>query len=285
VRRAAAAAAVALAAVLAAPAARADEASPAQVRALARRAADDPAALERLRRVDRVGGRRVDLRAALATTDAGDLRARLRALAAAPSGRAPAADPRGEARSILSERRFRGSSVPRPFHGFVTWLGRKLDFIRRALEWLGDRLPGGDPVVWTLLAGLVVAVAAGLGWRVAERRAGRLVERSLAGRRERAVDPGRLEREADLAERRGELERALRLRFRAGLLRLSRAEAIPPRESLTSGEVRRLVRSPSFDRLAADFDEIVYGERPTLNDDVERARAGWPRVLEEARRR
>lgn len=283
--RLAAAAAVLAAAALVAPAARADEATPAQVRALARRAAaSDPAALERLRRVDRVDGRRVDLRSALSTSDEGDLRARLRALGAGSAGGARGGDPHGDAKAILGERRFRGSSVPRPLHGFLHWLGRKVDFVRRAFDWLGDRVPGGDAGVWILLSALVVGVAAAVGGTFASRRGGRIVERARAARRERAEDPGRLEREAALAERRGELERALRLRFRAGLIRLSRAEVIPPRESLTSGQVRRLVRSPSFDVLASDFDEIVYGDRPTSGDDVERARSGWPRVLEEARR-
>jgi hypothetical protein len=85
--------------------------------------------------------------------------------------------------------------------------------------------------------------------------------------------------------RRSPIERALRLRFRAGLIRLVRAEAIPPRESLTSGQLRRLVRSQPFDRLAGDLDEVVYGERPAAGEDVERARTQWQRVLQEVGRR
>jgi hypothetical protein len=44
------------------------------------------------------------------------------------------------------------------------------------------------------------------------------------------------------------------------------------------------VRSPSFDRLAFDLDEIVYGDRPASADHVGRSRESWPRVLQEARR-
>ena len=56
-------------------------------------------------------------------------------------------------------------------------------------------------------------------------------------------DPAVLEREADDAERRGDLERAVRLRFRAGLLRLGDRGAIEYRPSLTTSEVRGLLGS------------------------------------------
>jgi hypothetical protein len=98
-------------------------------------------------------------------------------------------------------------------------------------------------------------------------------------------DPRRLEDEAARAERDGDLELALRLRFRAGLLRLDQKRALPATQTpLTNGEIGRRLRSESFRGLARDFDEIVYGRRPAFAGDVERARAGWPRVLEEATR-
>ena len=76
---------------------------------------------------------------------------------------------------------------------------------------------------------------------------------------------------------------ALRLRFRAGLLRLGRARVLPLRPSLRTREARRALRSSRFDRLARDFDEVVYGGRSPSAADVETARTEWPRVVAEAR--
>jgi hypothetical protein len=107
------------------------------------------------------------------------------------------------------------------------------------------------------------------------RRVGVAASRVEGARAQRAVE----------AERRGDFEAALRLRFRAGLVRLGRAELIALRPSITSAEVSRALRVPAFDRLAADFDEVVYGRRPPRRDDVETARREWPQVLAEARGR
>ena len=231
-----------------------------------------------------VDGRPVDLKAALAASGP-RLEGRLRTLAgsaragpAQPALRAPAAS----TRTILSERRFRGSSVPRPLHRPLRWLGREL---HRAYDRVTSRLPGGARFFWILVAGAVVALAAFVASSLGRRRGGRLVEAGTPSGRRSSEDPRRLERQADEAERAGDFERALRLRFRGGLLRLVGADAIPPRASLTNGEIARRLRSPSFRELAHDFDEVVYGRRAAGGQDVARARDRWPRVLEEARGR
>ncbi|MBW3626759.1 MAG: DUF4129 domain-containing protein, partial [Actinobacteria bacterium] len=100
----------------------------------------------------------------------------------------------------------------------------------------------------------------------------------------RSEDPVQLERSADEAERAGDLALAVRLRFRAGLVRLDRAGALRLRPSLTTGAVTRAVPSETLVRLATDFDEIAYGGRPAAPGDVAASRTGWPRVLAEARR-
>jgi hypothetical protein len=64
------------------------------------------------------------------------------------------------------------------------------------------------------------------------------------------------------------------------LLRLGRAQVVPLRASLTSGEARRIIRLPEFDALARTHDEVVYGGRSAVADDVVLARERWPRVLE-----
>ncbi len=89
----------------------------------------------------------------------------------------------------------------------------------------------------------------------------------------------RLEREADRAERDGEWERAVRLRFRAGLLRLDDRRVIAYRPSLTTGEVARSVGSPAFREVGERFDAIAYGGRTAEREDAEHARRGWAEVL------
>ena len=178
------------------------------------------------------------------------------------------AQAREEARRILSERRFHGTDVPRPFHGILSWLARHLHFVARWWHGLGVHVGGGD-VLWGILAAVIVGLAVFL----ATRRTGGQAE-----------DPTALERLAVEAERRGDLVIALRLRFRAGLLRLARRKALPERLSLRTGEARRALHSQRFDRLARDFDEVVYGRREPSPGDVAAARSEWPQVLEEVRR-
>jgi len=189
---------------------------------------------------------------------------------------------REQARQILSERRFHGTSLPRPFHRVFSWLADRLHFVARGWDWLAAKL-GGHLVLWALVGAVVLALAALLAVRLAKRRAE--VEALGIGRRARgrSEDPAELERLADEAERRGDLEVALRLRFRAGLLRLGRARALPLRPSLRTQEARRTLGSARFDRLARDFDEVVYGGRPPREADVEAARSEWPQVVAEAR--
>jgi hypothetical protein len=250
----------------------------AQIRSLAGQARNNPAALARLRQVTVVDGRPADLRALLDTSGA-SLRGRLAALAAGGETVPTEADAPTRAAHILSQRRFTGSAVPRPFHGILAWLGGKLSFIGRFVRWLGRFVPGGDAVVWGLLGALVMAIAAAAAIRIAGRREGKWL---AAERRERGldpVDPGVLEREAAVAEEHGDFERALRLRFRAGLIRLGRDDRLPLRDSLTSGQAAELLHLDEFDTLAHDFDEVVYGRRPPAREDVVRAREEWARVL------
>jgi len=280
-RRALAAGLVALAL---APTALASPATGEEVRALARAAAaGDAAALARLRSVDVVDGRPMPLGQALRSVDGGELDARLRALAGDGGGTATAVeDPAAEARQILDQRRFRGSSVPRPLHGALAWIGEKLAWPFRRLDGL---VPGGSSVLWVVLAAIVVGVAAAFASRIAARRGGVRIERDAARRGLRADDPAALERHADEAERGGDLSLALRLRFRAGLLRLARARAIPPRASVRTGEVRHALRSRDFDELARAFDEVAYGGRAARADELDAAKTTWPRVVEAARPR
>jgi hypothetical protein len=194
----------------------------------------------------------------------------------------PAALAREHARAILAEPRYHGSGVPRPLHGALVWVGRKLEPLAAPFHWLGRHLPGGNATVWALLAGLVIFVAVLIAGHAAGRRGGRRLEQLESERLPSDAGPAQLERAADDAERSGDHELALRLRFRAGLLRLARARVIPLPDSVTSGQVRRLLRLREFDELARMHDEVVYGGRAASADDAALARVSWPHVLEAA---
>jgi hypothetical protein len=184
-----------------------------------------------------------------------------------------AATARQQAAQILSERRFHRHDVPRPFRGLLHALSDVVEPVVRAINRLF-----GQPLLGWPLAAVIVLVALLLVARAVRRRAWQGLH-AAGERAPRPVDPARLEREADDAERRGDLERAIRLRFRAGLLRLDRAQTIEVEASTTSGEVSRRLRSRDFDDVAASFDAVVYGRREPRGEDVELSRAGWTRVL------
>ena len=201
------------------------------------------------------------------------------ALAQAPS----AGESRAQAREILQERRFRGSDVPRPFAGILRWLGERLQPVADFFEDLSVKTPGGPPVLFAILGALVL-LAASLLARGSIRRRAAAAARAARARSPACDDPGDLERDADRAAAAGEWETAVRLRFRAGLLRLDARDAIEYRPSLTTGEVRRAIVSPAFDRVGSDFDEIAYGGRPAQEADAQASREGWARVLSETGR-
>jgi hypothetical protein len=249
----------------------------AQLRTLARSAASNRSALARIREVDEVDGRPVAIGKALKGASGSSLARRLRVLARGPvGGVAPSLTARGDARSILRERRFKRHDAPAPFRGVLTFLS---EHVVRPI----GRLFDGWRWARLFLAIAVVLVAAYIASRLVDRRAKAVLGGpSEGGGAPSRLDPRRLERQADEAERRGELELAIRLRFRAGLIRLDRVRAIELREPVTTGQVGRRLRSPDFDRVAASFDEIVYGGRGPAAPDVELSRAGWRSVLASA---
>jgi uncharacterized protein DUF4129 len=267
---------------LAAPsAAAAQEAvSGAELTALAERAADDESARAQLLAVERVDGRPVAVREAMEGARGAELEQRARLIAAgAAAGEAPApAEARREAQRVLEQRRYHGAELPRPFAGPLGWLGDKLEPV---LDWIngqGAEVPGGPIVLWMLLAAGVLLAAFTVTGTTIRRRA-LAIEQARRAALPATDDPRALEREAERAERDGDWERAVRLRFRAGLLRLDRRKVIVYRPSLTTGEVARAVSSPAFREVGDRFDAIAYGGRPAEQDDAEHARRGWAEVL------
>ena len=107
---------------------------------------------------------------------------------------------RRAAQHILSDRRFRPGSAPRPLRGVLRWLGDRLDSIGRPIGRLLSHVP--NSLLLVLGVGAVAALAAWFGTRIRRRAAMRAT--SAASPRVAAVhdeDAGELEREADAAER------------------------------------------------------------------------------------
>ncbi len=189
---------------------------------------------------------------------------------------ADATSAREQAREILSGGRYRDTQVPRPFKGPVQWVGDRLEDVGDWFSGLFDdvdgALPGGSWLVWILL-GIAVAVAAALVARAGVRRREARAAAGLADAAEPVASPRDLEREADAAERAGDFERAVRLRFRAGVRRLDLGE------SETTGAIAAQLSDAAFDRVGSDHDAIAYGGRPAEASDAACAREGWREVL------
>lgn len=191
---------------------------------------------------------------------------------------------REQARRVLAEDRFRpGGDEPRPqpFKAALDWLGDRLEDV---VDWLDLGLPGGSWVVWALLAGFVLIAAVLLTGRVTRRLQTTTAAARAAGDGQGGPDPAALEREASTAEGRGDHAAAVRLRYRAGLLRLAAAGRVRLRPSLTAGQARQQLGSERFDELSETFEQVAYGDRAAAPADAERAREGWPRVLREKER-
>lgn len=269
----------------------------AQVRDLASRAHTDPGALDRLEQVHDIDGRPVDLRRALDGARGPDLDRRLDLIESSAAGAAGvdtaglgADGPRRQARRILAERRFRPPSPPKPLAGTIHRLGVWLGPVTRPLgRWLAPvgrffKRVFSNAVATGLLGLIVIAMAALATVRLARRRARVSTAAGGDAAAWARLDPDALDRDADAAEAAGDLEHAFRLRFLAGVVRLDRQGALDYRASLTTGDLLKTVRSPTFPSLALAFDEIAYGGRPPAPDDLARAKRDWPRVLQEARR-
>ena len=182
---------------------------------------------------------------------------------------------------MLDDRRYKGTDLPRPLHKPLEWIGDRIKPVFGWINSLGEDVPGGPVALWLALSALIVAATSTITGTTIRRRA-LAIERARAAALPEADDPQALERAADRAEQEGDYERAVRLRFRAGLLRLDRRRVLVYRPSLTTGEVARAIAAPAFAEVGARFDEIAYGGRPAERADAEAAKAGWRDVLAQA---
>jgi hypothetical protein len=189
---------------------------------------------------------------------------------------------RHAASQILAQGRFHQPDVPRPLHGLLAEIGNVLDAPLKGLSSLVSTLaavfPGGVAGVWVLFAALVLVAGLSVSTRVARRGLSVTGSAHLTTVRSAAE----LERLADQAQDAGRLEEAVRLRFRAGLTRLSERETVRGAPTRPTVEIARALGSPQFDSLARRFDEIAYGSSPATADDVDKQRRDWPQILRTA---
>ena len=162
----------------------------------------------------------------------------------------------------------------------TSWWSRVLDWLQQAwvrfLEWATEisEYVGGPVVLALLVGGALVGVTVAVTANLGHRRA-RLVDERIRREHEaaRGLDPVVLERRATEAEQNGDYAGALRLLFRAALIRLDRAGMIDLRPGTTSGTVAESVGSTDFAALAERFDAVAYGDAPASKTDPELARA------------
>jgi hypothetical protein len=185
-------------------------------------------------------------------------------------------DARQQAAAILRESRFHQSGLPRPLYGVFRvlggWLAPVGNWLIGVFSAVG-RFLVDNPVIFAVLALAVVVLGATSAVTLRRRRVlhRMLVRASLTS----ADDPDELRRLAEQAEVAGDGAGAVRLYFRAGVLRLQRGGRLPDRASLTIGEARRRMHSSEFEAAARSFESVVYGLRPASASDVLAAKRSW----------
>jgi hypothetical protein len=203
---------------------------------------------------------------------------------------------RQQARDILSNPPFRTtpSRTPRPLAGVLHALGRALNWaFGRPARWLyrhvllhighGFKLAFGG--WWVVVVGvLALALGVAVGVLIVRRRA-RISARETesASITTTTDDPDDIDGRAAAAESAGDHETAVRLRFRAGLVRLQRSGIIVNQSAQTGRQLSATLRSPTFDALAGRHELIVYARDPATPADSTTAREAWARVLVESR--
>ncbi len=200
--------------------------------------------------------------------------------------RSPAAA-RHAATAILAEGRFHQPSIPDPLRGVVSWVGNAavdpFNAIGHLVAHLGNVVPGGVASVWAIAAVLLLFAV----WLLLVRRARSQIGQALLelAAEGRPQTPAELEREASGAERAQRWDDAVRLRFRAGILRLGERLELESTETVPNHMLGRRLQSRRFDSLAERFDEVAYGAGSATAADAEQQRREWPQLLDEADKR
>lgn len=161
----------------------------------------------------------------------------------------------------------------------IRWLLEFLSQLPSPLWWL---------VVITMTAALV-ALIAHIVWSFIQAVHGSPRKRLGTLARDSKATPEELERAAAEAERQGDYIGAVRLLFRAGILRIERAEEKPIRRGITNHELLRRYRtSPLFEPLdwfVRTIDAKWYGYETCVSEDCLLSREEYSRICRAAVRR
>lgn len=165
---------------------------------------------------------------------------------------------------------------------------RALGWILAPFRWLYEYLQNVHPVLaWIYIAALLVLLVL-LVFHIiytfkvalARRDAGR---NYAAADQAESTDPRKLEQQADEASRRGDHIGAVRLLFRAALLRLHQTERRPWRRGMTNREhLRRYRQTGVFAPLRQMVDVIDqkwYGDARCDGSDLELCRAAYAAIV------
>ena len=237
------------------------------------------------RSITAVDGQPIDMAAILEGASDDQIAGRLDGLSSVVTASSSSdANATARARDILASEDYTDRDFPKPVRQPVEWIA---DHVQSVLDWLNLSLPGGAWVVWMVLGGLMALVVAVTATTVVRRRAAGGALRTDRGGGDVPGTPTarQLDAQAETAERAGDLRAALRLRFQAGLMRLGSSHVIDSPDTATGDQLARRLQSGRFDRLRRTFDEVVYGGRTVTASDLAEARAEWPAVTDEARRR
>lgn len=177
--------------------------------------------------------------------------------------------------------------TPIQLHSF-TWLWELILWLLQPLKWFFDLTEGlPDVLRWILiivLVLLVVALVAHILYSLisAIRGTPRRV-RDAAISRLQAVDPATLESEAEAAGTRGDYIGAIRLLFRASLLRIQKAEKKKFRPGFTNRDLLKRYRSTALVEPLREFVETIdakwYGEEICVEADYLARRQDHERLM------
>jgi hypothetical protein len=188
---------------------------------------------------------------------------------------------RERAQEILSQQRFHARKSPAPFRGVFRWLGDRLAPVLDPVQRFFARLFENTAAQVTLVIIVVLVVVVISRLAIRRRAATALGDGGRRARRGRD-DPAALEREAERAEADGDFEHAIRLRFRAGVLRLQLAGRVQRGDTTATRAIGRQLNSHLFDAIGDTFDAVAYGGNPATERDARSTRESWTRVLSES---
>jgi len=141
----------------------------------------------------------------------------------------------------------------------------------------------GTALQMLLAGGVLVLIGLAARWLIARRTVRAKPSEIVAAKVSHARDPAELFAEADAAAAKGDFATAIRMRFKAGVARLSSRGLISAGDVTTNAAISDELGIEEFDELTETFERIVYGGHPASADLESESRTKWPAVMGRAR--